>query len=574
MKQFLIRFGCLSILFSTVVSLILHQLEYPITGIDDANIFFVYAKNLSQGHGFVYNIGGERVEGFTSLLWVLIATISFFFTDYPESLLLLFNIILLSATMTSLTLYLDHLFEWKKDNNLLHIPSPYSVLYLAILFSSPDYITWMTVTLMDIGIWGILLINSTLVVLRIHPGQPVKSLIYRLSALIMLSLLTRPESMIWSLVFIGMIWLRFYLVLDRIKANHIILLPLTTYGITLLLLTLFRLIYFGYPLPNTYYAKVSPSLVYNLSQGITYFREYFVSGFIVQLSMLCFLVLIYRSCVKVIQALLKKNVRVEGIHFLPIITLIGLLIPIITGGDHFSLFRFYQPIYSLLLLHIFIVGKSFMNTWVTREHPVRIHQIIVFAMLLLFIWESQRISWNRLQQFGYIKREFYVAEQWRTMGKFLSEFWNDRDDYPTIGSIVAGGIKRSYPGEIIDLMGLNNTKMAHSPGKRMGIKNHAAFEKKTFYEMHPDIILPYIIPNVGCIQNDRIISQKILTNTWVKVSLKNIWSDSEFQKKYDFAQITKKIGAQNRCLTGFMSKQFLTMIDNDAEYTVQIIPYY
>jgi hypothetical protein len=35
----------------------------PLVGYDDANIFFVYARNLVDGHGFVYNPGGEPVEG-------------------------------------------------------------------------------------------------------------------------------------------------------------------------------------------------------------------------------------------------------------------------------------------------------------------------------------------------------------------------------------------------------------------------------------------------------------------------------------------------------------------------------
>src|SRR5213075_1752282 len=39
--------------------------------IDDAFIFYRYAKNLVHGHGLVYNVG-ERVEGITSLLWTLL----------------------------------------------------------------------------------------------------------------------------------------------------------------------------------------------------------------------------------------------------------------------------------------------------------------------------------------------------------------------------------------------------------------------------------------------------------------------------------------------------------------------
>ena len=57
----------------------------PATGIDDANIFFVYARNVSAGDGFVFNPGRERVEGFTSLLWVLIAGLVTAVTTNPKS---------------------------------------------------------------------------------------------------------------------------------------------------------------------------------------------------------------------------------------------------------------------------------------------------------------------------------------------------------------------------------------------------------------------------------------------------------------------------------------------------------
>ncbi len=39
--------------------------------VDDAYISFRYAENLVDGHGLVYNVG-ERVEGFTNLLWTLV----------------------------------------------------------------------------------------------------------------------------------------------------------------------------------------------------------------------------------------------------------------------------------------------------------------------------------------------------------------------------------------------------------------------------------------------------------------------------------------------------------------------
>ena len=42
-------------LFATLFAL--HKLSYPLIGVEDANIYFVYARNLANGHGFVYNIG-------------------------------------------------------------------------------------------------------------------------------------------------------------------------------------------------------------------------------------------------------------------------------------------------------------------------------------------------------------------------------------------------------------------------------------------------------------------------------------------------------------------------------------
>ena len=41
---------------------------------DDAFISLVYAKNLSNGEGLVFN-PGERVEGYTNFLWILLLAI-------------------------------------------------------------------------------------------------------------------------------------------------------------------------------------------------------------------------------------------------------------------------------------------------------------------------------------------------------------------------------------------------------------------------------------------------------------------------------------------------------------------
>ena len=47
-----------------------YEFFQPTIQIDDAYISYRYAQKLVDGHGLVYNIG-ERVEGYTNLLWTL-----------------------------------------------------------------------------------------------------------------------------------------------------------------------------------------------------------------------------------------------------------------------------------------------------------------------------------------------------------------------------------------------------------------------------------------------------------------------------------------------------------------------
>src|SRR5262245_27115579 len=66
--------------------------DQPLTGVDDANIFLVYARNLASGHGLVYYPGGERVEGFTSLAWVLVCAAAVASSTKPELVLVVVNV--------------------------------------------------------------------------------------------------------------------------------------------------------------------------------------------------------------------------------------------------------------------------------------------------------------------------------------------------------------------------------------------------------------------------------------------------------------------------------------------------
>ena len=409
------------------------QLERPVTGIDDADIFFVYARNLAGGHGFVYNIGGERVEGFTSLLWTLVCSIGFLLFNSIELFLLVLNVLLGSVVVRLC---------------LTRTQRPW--LFLILLAAAPAWFAWCQVTLMESGLWCLLVTAAILATVERRGGW--------LAVLLPLMVATRPESMLWG------VWLLAVLFLSADKGRRIrsVLLPAGAFGLALVLLVGFRLSYFGYPVPNTYYAKVSPHFLANIRHGLGYFLGYMVSTPAVTV-VLVVLAMVPAFCKERFSAPVRTV-----LCLLP-----GLGIPVLVGGDHFGAFRFYQPIWPLLCLLA-------ANHW-----PENKRRLWKFVPLVLLV-----IGWAIFPFTARLSHEFRIARDGRATGEALNTMFADLAELPAISAITAGGYKYGYDGVLLDVLGLNSTEMGHAPGERKGIKNHASFNRDVFYRWQPDIFLP------------------------------------------------------------------------------------
>ena len=140
----------------------------------------------------------------------------------------------------------------------------------------------------------------------------------------------------------------------------------------------------------------------------------------------------------------------------------------------------------------------------------------------------------------------------------------------SIGVIASGGIKYSYEGEIVDLLGLNNTVMAHNQGDRTGHKNHAAFEIETFYQLQPDIVWPLLVN-----ENNWEYSEIELKGRWENTSaFKGLFNDSLFLEKYSYANVNRNAGLTNRnALVAWFKKDFLRNLDSDNDFVVEKYQY-
>jgi hypothetical protein len=555
----------ITLFFCSLVSLfVFARFDYPFTGIDDANIYFVYARNLAAGQGFVYNIGGERVEGFTSLLWTLICALAFKFSSHAELILLIVNIVIISTGIAVTLTYLQNDFLGTEKNQQAKIF--WSGILLILILTSPRYIVWNTITLMENGLWSTLLLVTTIFVIKEDPSS--KAINSRFIPLLILLVLTRPESILWGSIFIGVLYIRVAFAKGSISALKELAPSIFSFVISVALMMWVRFQYFGYLLPNTYYAKVSPSLSYDLQQGTIYLSKYIVSDPIVLLSVMTIAI----SGMQTLAGIFSRQIPKDGSFFLPIIAGSGLLEPLLTGGDHFGSFRVYQNIYPIEILCLFYFIGYILPAYLNRKETSKTDQLRINlfrlgpAVVLAFVFFLSQINmWSSIK--SEISIEFEVADYGRKNGTFIQELFSPLPELPSLGVVTSGGIKYSYKGDIVDLMGLNNTIMAHNHGDRKGIKNHAAFDIQTFYQLQPDIVWPRTVIEKNWQYTDFEIKE-----SWEnKEGLKGLFDEPNFLDLYSYAKVSSTLG-NGYALVAWFKKDFLKQLNTNPDFLIEEYP--
>jgi hypothetical protein len=523
----------LLLLFISLVALgywILYQ--KPVAGIDDADIYFTYVKNFVNGFGFVYYPGGERVEGFTSLLWVLLVS-GFYVIDaknFPQ-IILIFNVI---AITYALFLCCNFIRTLTRNKSFI---SPAEILFLLLLTIIPGYIDWTILTLMETGLWSVLLIMISQRILNYDAQSRKDDLI--LGGLLAVLVTARPESLLWCFVFIGLMIVRTYLVSGSWKvALQKIAVPMLLVAGSISALMLFRLQYFGYPLPNTYYAKVSSDTLYNLEQGFRYYSLSAIQSPGLILITFAAIVSWLFSAVTVGKGLYvnTNTARAQWVQFaLSTIVLIAVAIPIYVGGDHFKLLRFYQPFFPIFLLLFFNVGFWEEHVSISLKfRPVYNYLVLIPVVPFMYFFTATPLHTFRTN-LSPIDWEFRLAELGRDDAEKMNLMFSRLNTLPSVGVSTAGGFAYAYKGSILDMMGLNNLKMAHATDVKIGVKNHAAFDKNTFFELQPDIFHAYTTLSsfVQSTQNNTLYQNlPDFAGSFPCKLYKNIFSEKQFGDMY------------------------------------------
>lgn len=215
--------------------------------IDDAFTSFRYAKNLINNYGLVYN-QGEHVEGYTNFLWTLIIAIFMKIGFQPERLSQVLGTIFSGASIFLL---------FSLGCKILPKERLFNLISCVFLCANPCFAVWAVGGLEGPLFTFFILLATLRYFIEIKSKKiPLSSIIFGLAAL------TRPE----GILFFGITFL-FQITLSlKDKSFKNLILSFALFLSIFSPYYIWRYTYYGFPFPNTFYAKVGGGIFQMLGE--------------------------------------------------------------------------------------------------------------------------------------------------------------------------------------------------------------------------------------------------------------------------------------------------------------------
>ncbi|MEZ4382454.1 MAG: hypothetical protein R3A79_14050 [Nannocystaceae bacterium] len=402
---------------------------------DDAFISFRYARNLVDGLGLVWN-PGEAVEGYTNFLWVLIVAGGMALGAAPERLTLQLGLVA-GALILLLLARLDAARFGPDD--------PRTFAVALVLAVHPSFTGWCSSGL-ETQFFALLALAGLLQCAREDEAREPWP--WRSSAVLAAATLTRPDGAVF-MVSAGLVVLA--AVARRRRSLRSALLWALPFVAAVGGHMLWRLRYYGYPLPNTFYAKVTG---FSWERSTAYFDV-----FLADYSFLWF------APLAVVGLACRRSTRAA---LFAISSALYLAYVFYVGGD-FLEFRFLVPVYAgvyWLVVH----GIHGVAELVDRRAGARgLGGGVAFVLYAALLSATASATATDLQDSRgggetiTATRRYAIqrAEQGRLLRRWLASGLLPSDLRIETG---AAGALPYYAGVYtFDLRGLNDVEVAHGP---------------------------------------------------------------------------------------------------------------
>jgi len=481
-------------------------------GTDDAYISYRYARNLTRGLGLVYN-PGERVEGYSNLLYALLMAPACWLTDglgvYGFSTV--WNALLLALALVAFHRHLERSLgrDAAKGGALL------VALYPVFWVWAASGLETTLVLFLQITIW------SSVEDLRSGRDRRASYVIYLAGAALAL---VRADGFVFPALAAAFLWWQ----QERQVAARYTL----AVGATVLGNVGWRLAYYGAPLPNSYYVKVDGPLPSRLEHaGRQLWSDSLVNG------MMPYLLILLASALILLLGRARRDQFLPGPFPSEVALAFGMLIYwLYVGGDVFG--ERFLLILPPLALSLLLRGRG----WLAARR----------GFLLAALLAVQASVFLRDGRFSYTLGKY---DRWVALGKFLGERYPGK-----LLAVDAAGKIPFFSGLVtIDMLGLNDRFIAH---KESGfwLAGHNKFDAAYVLSRRPEVIAGGVFENLDM---DWGLSRRIYQEQGYELRyLVNSEKDSSRKRPFPLDDIVD--------VSGMSEEQVSTLIRTGHRYGVLI----
>lgn len=411
--------------------------------LDDAYISYRYAWNLAHGYGLVYN-PGEAVEGYTNFLWTAMSAVPIAWGISPATVTLTLTIAA-SIALVGLTWRIGAILSRRA-----YVWVAAACVLLAIDSAVLSY--GARGSGMESMLFAALVMLAALLVFQ--PGEHASSAYIAGGIVLALASLTRPEGLLVAALFIGTRTLQEWR--NHRRGRFALLHSLLPYLAVMVPFEMWRTLYYGYPLPNTFYAKTGASLAL-IQRGWEHFFFFRADHWL----------LMALSAIGIV--LFAATWRKSGVlTALAAYTLLQTLYVLWVGDDHFPGWRFYVPIIAPMVLLsqetarralLFLPAMGRLR-WAAGGLVAL--TVIVYASDTIWLEESQGVIAE------YTRLHAAYVERWGSAGLWLK---SNTPPQTLTAAKGAGAIAYYSRRPTIDMFGLTDLHIGHLDIADMGERN-------------------------------------------------------------------------------------------------------
>jgi hypothetical protein len=410
----------------------------------------------------VWNAGEPPVEGYTNFLWVIFNSFGLLIGLQPEFVSRLIGI--LSGIIAIVYIY----FAGKKFAGFNPTVSLLPCLLLAV---SGPYATWAS-SGMETNLFTLLLFAGLYHNIKYQFVQKINSVIYSFIFLL-LATLTRPEGFG---IFLILFFITFLVGIRTEKTHRIrpvLLAALFFYLIPFTIYFIWRATYFGYLLPNTYYAKTGGGFN-QIIRGLKYFY-FFGLHFLLPLVPLIafFLFTDLKKSKKFINEISGDEKKSYTLLIFFCVFVIYTLYIIYVGGDYMAMYRFFVPVLPLIYLITAYVFNYLIKNFPDNGRKKRfafILLIIFFTGTLIQSTPLDTVLFHKPAithgQYHGVQFEKWNSNRLTVIGKFFNEYKKSSDE--SLATDAIGAVSYYSNLKVYDIHGIVNPVIAHQKSDKVG----------------------------------------------------------------------------------------------------------